>query len=127
MVIKGIAIRKLGLPDLRGDDSQKFSRSQLWVLLLMLHGNDSFCLTCYSSNHSLDPAEHYFLSALGVGFRVEFEAMWEDIWRHSITIARGRSKYRDMSWVYGLHQYEYKSVLRLTFKHLEIFVSDLLA
>ena len=43
-------------------------------------------------------------------------------WRHNITITSDHSKYYDVDWIFGFHQYEYESDPRMTPK---IFIEAL--
>ena len=37
---------------------------------------------------------------------VEYEAMWEDEWRHNFTIANDHPKHHDVDWMFGFHHYQ---------------------
>ena len=50
--------------------------------------------------------------------------MWEDEWKHDVTITGDHPKYCDADYVFGFHLYEYESVLRLTHKYCEILVLE---
>ena len=95
---------------------QKFSGSQLWILLLVLPYIGS------SSGHPLNPGQYHLFQALDVDLHFEPENMWEDEWRRNITIASDHTKYYDVHWVFGFHQYECESFLRLTTKHCVLVV-----
>ena len=79
-----------------------------------------------SSSQPLNPGRNYFLlQALNVGLHVKTEDLWEDEWKHNITISTNHCIHHNLDWVFGFHQYE--SVLTVTPKHSEIFILEPLA
>ena len=53
------------------------------------------------SSHLLNPRQYYLFQALGEGLHVGLEAMWEEEWRHNVTIASDHPKHHDVNWVFG--------------------------
>ena len=67
------------------------------------------------------------LSSPGTWYRlhVDCATMWEDKYQRNLTIASDHPNLNDVNWVFGFHQREYESVLRLTPKNIEIFAKEL--
>ena len=66
----------------------------------------------------------YFHKELDVLLGFESEAKREDEWKHNACITSDIPKHHDVNWLTGFHQYE--SILRLTHKHAEFFLLELL-
>ena len=87
--------------------SQKLLQSQHWVLLLVWHDAVLLLDVGSFSSHSFDQEKHKLLQVLVVGHCIDSEVMWEDEWRHDVTIVSDHPKHNDVNRVFGFHQYQY--------------------
>ena len=100
---RGLLSWELGGQMLKLISSQKFFHAQHQVLLLVLHSTESVARRKVFQLPLSHPSQHKFVLAFDIGLGVESEAMWEDEWRHNITITLDHSKYCDVNWVFGFH------------------------
>ena len=107
MIIKGIAIWGVRQPNFGGDVlAEIFTQPRL----------GSACVVCHrvllpgigsSISPFLDLGKYYLFQTPNVGLCVKSETIWEDKWKHTITIVSDNPKHSDVDWVFGFHHYCY--------------------
>ena len=108
IITKETAIWKVRRPDVRCDVvAMIFSQPTLGSTAYMAWRRFFLPDIESSNNQSLNLRLHYALHALDAGLCVESKTMWEDDWRHNVTLAIDHRIHHDVEWMFGFHQYQY--------------------